>query len=110
MPATTDHAHASLANAKAALIAAAKAVDPLAMIRKRPFTLVAAATGVGAVLGMNERRLMESARLTRAVASLLRIATLAVGRYMAAGASHAATETPSDPARTPAPTYGTTPI
>jgi len=104
MSIVTEPAHASLAEAKAALIDAAKAIDPLAAMRRRPFIMVAVAAGVGAVLGMNRGRMIASVNLTRAISSLGRLVAFAVGRYVVARASHAATEMRKEPARTPAPT------
>ena len=51
-----EPARASLAQAKAELIDAAKALDPLAQIRRSPFISVGVAAGVGAILGMNPGR------------------------------------------------------
>ena len=103
MSKVTEPAHASLAKAKAALIDAAKAIDPLAPMRSRPFSSVGVAAGIGAVLGTNSERLLASVRVTRAISSFVRLVAFAVERYGIARASHAATEMHEEPARTPAP-------
>ena len=102
MPTAAEPADASLAQAKAALIVAAKAIDPLAPLRRSPFVTVGVAAGVGAVLGMSHGRPMASAGLTQAISSFVRLAASAIGRYVQARASQAATETRKEPA--PAPT------
>ncbi|MGD1276398.1 MAG: hypothetical protein ABR964_04145 [Tepidisphaeraceae bacterium] len=104
MSIVTQPAHASLAEAKAALIDAAKAIDPLAPMRRRPFISVGVAAGVGAFLGMNRGRLIAPGTLTRAISSFVRPVAFAVGRYVMARASRRATETRKEPARTSAPT------
>ena len=91
MSIATEPAHASLAEAKAALIDAAKAIDPLAPMRRRPFITVGVAAGIGAVLGMNRGRLIATVGLTRAISSFARLVAFAVWRLVAARASHAAT-------------------
>lgn len=101
MSIVTQPARASLAEAKAAVIDAAKAIDPLAPMRRRPFISVAVAAGVGAVLGMNRGRLVASVSLTRAISSLVRPVAFVFGRYVVARASHRATETRKEPARSP---------
>ena len=52
-----DPERAALAQAKLDLINAAKAVDPLSLMRRQPLVCVGIATGVGAVLGMSEAQL-----------------------------------------------------
>lgn len=98
-----DAAHASLAQAKVALIDAANAIDPLAPMRRRPFVSVGVAAGVGAVLGMSEGRLIAAASLTRAISSFVRLAAFAVERFVVARSSGAAAEIRKEPALTPAP-------
>jgi len=90
--------HASLAQAKVALIDAARALDPLAQMRRRPFVSVGVAAGIGAVLGMNPHRLIPPANLTRVISSIVRLVTSAVGTYVASRANHAETELHKEPA------------
>ena len=79
-----DSAGASLAAAKAALIEAAPVIDPLAPLRRHPFITVGVAAAVGAILGMDQGRLMTSVSLARRLSSLARLLAAAVGQYVIA--------------------------
>jgi hypothetical protein len=102
MSAAVKAAQASLTEAKSAFIDAAKAIDPLAPLRRRPFVTVGVAAGIGAVLGMNRGRIAAPMVFGRAISSLMRTGVFALRRYVVAKASHKKAEMSDGPARTPA--------
>ena len=85
----TEPARPSLAQAKAALIDAAQAFDPIALIRRRPFISISMAAVVGAGLGMHHGWPVS---LTRALTLFMRIDAWEVGKYVVARARHATTK------------------
>ena len=92
MSVVSDRAETSLTDAKAALIDTARAIDPLAPMRRRPFISVSVAAGMGALLGMNLGRSSAAGELKNAISIRMRPAALAIGKYLLAGVSQAATE------------------
>ena len=73
---STDPEHAELARAKSELLDAARAIDPLAPLRRQPLLSVGVAAGIGALLAMNAERLFSPGNLNRAFSWLARTAAL----------------------------------
>jgi hypothetical protein len=76
MEMSVDSDRAELAAAKSELIAAAKAIDPLAPLREKPLLSVGVAAGIGVVLGLNAEKLFSPANLDRAISLIARAADL----------------------------------
>jgi len=74
MSGIADPDRKALAQAKLEMIDAAKAVDPLSLMRRRPWVSVGVAAGVGAVLGMSEAQSLSPATLIRTFSALARTA------------------------------------
>jgi len=79
MSENTDPDRAALAQAKLDLIDAAKAADPLELVRRQPLLSVGVAAGEDALLGMNAERLFSPANLNRTCSLLARAVVLTIG-------------------------------
>ncbi len=94
----TEDADQSLDDAKARLHEAARAIDPLAPLRKHPFTTVGVAAMSGFLVGSKDHpALMKTLRLSMAAGNLLKPVLLAAGKIAATHFASKSMQPPDEP-------------